>query len=683
MKLHNSNLVRSNPDWRVWVGEDPATREKFLVKESDELSPYRPTLTARLLDEYKFLDQFRHPHLLRPAAFDAAAGRSTWAEVQCDLVQYLDAHGPVPPTLVANVLAAAADALGHLHTAGFGHGAVGPASLFVTPVGTVAFADFLGYAFRSTAPLPVPDPEPKYQAPELIDSAAGAPGPASDLYCLGYLGLELLTGGKFAQLFGVADGANWLAWHADPHKQLADWKQTLGHAPDGLLEVIAGLIGKRPADRRFQSAAQLKGFLEKSRLTSDTRLPPYRRAAANTPRVRLPRPPVPDGPRRALPAKISGKPTLTLARIDGVGDARKWSPRAHVLIGHAARCDLRCHGRGVSPKHALAACGQDGVWRVFDLGTVGTTFVNGAAVRRARLHPNDELYIGGVGLRVGLDYAPLRIAFDQFELTARLHAGGRGTVYRGTWAERGGRAVAVRVFPKRFPFDATGLRRLLRGVPQASLVRHPHLARVYRAGVKSVKSRRVWFLATEYFPRGTLRDKLRSFGRLKPADAVGAVRDAAAGAQAIADQGLVHRVVNPSCVFLGEGGAKLGDFYFARPLGAADDSPATEFGEQDVSDLVYQAPECVRGDGRLTPACDVYSLGATLYEALAGRPPVDPGRPPLAVCEQILSGSVVPLSDAAKGVPAGVAEVVMRALRRDPADRFRDPGELAAALAGV
>ena len=75
---------------------------------------------------------------------------------------------------------------------------------------------------------------------------------------------------------------------------------------------------------------------------------------------------------------------------------------------------MKCNGRGVAPKHALAACGQDGVLRVHDLGTAGATFVNGAPVRWSKLHPDDELYLGEVGLRVRLDYERLCIPFDNF-----------------------------------------------------------------------------------------------------------------------------------------------------------------------------------------------------------------------------------------------------------------------------
>jgi serine/threonine protein kinase len=657
-----------------------------LVKEAGKHSPYRQMLLTRLQEEYQFLDGVKHPHILRPVKLDAAEGRAVYADAQCNLSQYIAAHGPLAPTLVANVLAMAADALEHMHVRGFLHGSVGSTGLFVTPTGHVAFGDFHGHAFKSTTPIPVPNSEPKYLAPELIDATTwGKTTPAADLYCLGFLALELLAGHeKFPRLFGVADGADWLKWHSDAYRQLVDWKPVLEHAPAGLLDVITGLIVKRPTDREFQSASHMREFLIKSRLTSDALLRPYRRSKAGG-TVEIPRPRERERT-GTLPSKVNRKPRLILHPLNTIGQPRTWQPDSHVLVGHAKRCDMPCDGKAVSPKHAMLLCGQDGIWRVYDLSTAGATFVNGAIVRRSKLYPEDELYFGDVGLRVELDYTQPMTTFNQFELLSKLHQGSRGTVFRGRWVARDGRAVAVRVFPKQFQFDTTGLRRLLRGVPDAAQVRHPHLVRVYRAGSERMGRNRVWFLATEYMPNGSLRNRLSRRGRLPVEEAISVIRGAAAGSKAVSDRGLVHRVINPGCVFPGEHGkgrSKLGDFFFARSVEVPTEQEVTNFGEQKLTGLVYQAPECVSGSKILTPACDVYSLGATLYEAVTGRPPIDPTGAMPAVCEQILAGGILPAAEIAPGLPANLSVLLAKALHKNPAERYADGGELAAALAAL
>lgn len=685
MKLHKRTDIRHGSDWTVWRGEQAATRQLVLVKEVNRQSPYLPQLVARLRDEVQFLQRLNHAQFPKVLTLDPDGLRAIFSDAQCNLTRYTVAHGPLPPTLVANVLAMAADGLDHLHGRKFGHGAVNLHTLFVGPIGDVLFADFLGYEFGSSAPMPVPDPEPRYQAPELIDTTLGKPGPASDLYCLGFVALELLAGEKFEQLFGVADGANWLAWHADPYKQLVDWQPALSHAPAGLLEVIAGLIAKRPGERQYTTAAQLKAALIRGRLTSDARLPPYRPGARHGQgggTATMPRPPVRTRTGK-LPSRPPRRPTLHLHPTDDIGAPRTFTPETPALVGRARGCNVICDGAAVSPKHAVIICGPDGVWRIYDLMTPAGVFVNGVKLSKSRLYPDDELSIGGCGLRVELDYKKPGKAFDQFRLEATLHSGRRGKVYRASWLTRMGRAVAVRVFPKDFQSDSVGLRRFLRGVPEAAQLRSRHLVKVYRGGTEQVAGDRVWFLAMEYLPGGSLRDRLRRRGRLPVAEGLRATREMAVGAAAVAASGLVHRNINPGCVlFAADGRAKLGDFFFARPVEPEGGYEVSRSGDGAANgiDPVYQAPECLVGERKLTPACDVYSIGATLYEAVTGRPPYDPALPLSELRAKAQAGQFAAPHELNPAVPRTVTDIVVKAMAADPSDRYADPSELARAL---
>jgi serine/threonine protein kinase len=289
MYLLQRNPIRTTADWAVWRGEDPATGRRYLVKAARPGGP-RERLAAWLTVEYRFVASLDHPNVLRPVELDPAGDRALFEDVQCSLAQYLAWSGPLPPANVANVLLQTASALEHLNGRRKAHGCVGPATLLVGPDGDVKLGDFLGHDL-GTAPPP-PDPEPRYLAPELMDAAFGRCGPAADLYALGFTALELLAGPRFDTLFGLPPAARWLAWHADPSKTLADWRPALPHVPAGLLDLIAGLIPKRPPDRAFQTAAQLRLALERSGLTSDQRLPPYTPVA--------PAPPPADRPRRPV-----------------------------------------------------------------------------------------------------------------------------------------------------------------------------------------------------------------------------------------------------------------------------------------------------------------------------------------------------------------------------------------------
>jgi serine/threonine protein kinase len=681
MNLTKRVPIRTSLDWSVWRGEQRGTRRLYLVKEANSASTGQLQLAARLRDEYQFLSVLEHPHIVKPLWIDRAGTQAAFTDAQCSLAQYVAAHGPLTPTLVANVLAQAADALDYLHARRLGHGCVNANTLLVGPSGDVKFGDFLGYEFGTSSPLPVPDPEPHYQAPELIDAALGRPGPTSDLYCLGFLALELLAGDKFEGLFGVPDAANWLAWHADPYKQLADWQPVLSHAPAGLLDTVAGLIAKRPAERAFPTAAQFKGALSRFRLTSDQRLPPYQPPGVDVPTgkvIEVRRP-----PQRTrtgtLPARPSMKPVLVLHPLTEPGKPKTFAASMPVLLGQGRDALVHCGGAGVARKHALLTCGVEGVWRVFDLRSLGGTWVNGTPVDRAKLYPDDELYLGECGFRVGLEYRRGGRTLDEFRLVAELHAGARGRVYRALWPKKDGREVAVRVFPRTFQHEAESLRRLLRGTSGLAGLHHPNLVRTFRLGARRVGTDRVWFVATEYLAAGSLRDWLRARGRLPVATALRMGRHAAQAAGAMAQAGWVHRNINPGCVlFASDGRAKLGDFFFARQLDGGEAGGELE----ESADLAYRAPECL--DGRAsTPAADAYSLGAILYEALTGKPPFDPAGSPAEVARRVLDEPLREPRDVSARVPATVNELVCRGLAKDPKRRFDSPAALGAALAAV
>ena len=122
MNLTKRVPIRETPDWSVWRGELDGTRRLYLVKEANPKSAAAPQLAARLAEEYSFLAGLDHPHLVKSVWSDAAGTRAAFSDVQCSLAQYVAAHGRVTPTLVANILLMAADALDYLHGRRLGHG---------------------------------------------------------------------------------------------------------------------------------------------------------------------------------------------------------------------------------------------------------------------------------------------------------------------------------------------------------------------------------------------------------------------------------------------------------------------------------------------------------------------------------------------------------------------------------
>jgi serine/threonine-protein kinase len=186
----------------VWRALDTATGTRVAVKVLRPESAARPDLVDRFLTEAELLAELDHPCVVR--VLDLVPGLGCYALVLelvkgPDLRHRLRADGPLPPAVAADVVAQVADALAYLHRRGIVHGDVKPGNVLVPVDGApVRLADF-GVAQRIGVPRPVDavrpwalHATPEYVAPELV---AGAPaGPASDVYALGIVLYELLSG---------------------------------------------------------------------------------------------------------------------------------------------------------------------------------------------------------------------------------------------------------------------------------------------------------------------------------------------------------------------------------------------------------------------------------------------------------------------------------------------------------
>ena len=248
--------------------------------------------------------------------------------------------------------------------------------------------------------------------------------------------------------------------------------------------------------------------------------------------------------------------------------------------------------------------------------------------------------------------------------------GGFAVVYRG-WQPEYQRYVAVKVLePSTDPAVLGRFRREVRAMGAVS--DHPNVVPIYGAGVVDGRG----YMVMPLLSGGTLDDKIRS----GPLDAPEVVRIGRALADALAAShqiGLLHRDVKPANVlFTAYGDPQLADFGIARFA----DATATYTGF--AATVAYAAPEVLQGEPA-TPASDVYSLGATLHAALRGEAPfrrVD-GEPAVATAMRVLSDEPAPLNDA--GVPAALAEVVERAMAKDPAHRYATALALGHALETV
>ena len=176
----------------------------------------------------------------------------------------------------------------------------------------------------------------------------------------------------------------------------------------------------------------------------------------------------------------------------------------------------------------------------------------------------------------------------------------------------------------------------------------------------------------------TLRQRLERDIRLPVAEAVRIAGDVADALAYAHGQGVVHRDIRPENILFESGHALVGDFGIAGVLESAGGERLSASGFV-LGAPAYTSPEQARGERNLDGRSDIYSLGCVLYEMLAGEPPFT-GAHRGAVLARHLSDAVPPLRTVCPEVSAGVERAVLRALAKQPGERFANAAELVLAL---
>jgi serine/threonine protein kinase len=688
MALEQLSLIRTSEDWLVWRGLDQETGERFTVKQVHPEAGLQDYLTKQLQGEYTFSQHLQHPGFLARGRWETALrvpGRSDatsailFEDTQGNLDQLLRQEGPLPVDLVANVLYQCADALTHLHGKKMGHGAINTQTILIAPNGAVKFGDFTGYRFdQNESPLPPFHPLP-YQAPEILNARLGTCSPTSDLYCLGFVALQMLLVDRFSLLFGEEAGVggnerNWLSWHSNPLRELPDLREVL-QTQEAIINLLAPLTQKRIEDRPCKTAAELAATIKKLGLTSSRSLPQIRLETSARTSEPAPARPAPTG----APATL--KPGLTLTwSVGGQTLRKRFSPKLPVLVGSRNDCDLPLEDESISRRHALIACYTD-TWLLFDLKSHQGTFVNNSLVREAVvLSQGDEVRFGGVTGQVvqivkGQRQVPGFGKIGEIHLIKKLHTGASGELFLGQMKRSSGMSLmAIRLYPGDFSVDEEQVRRFIRGVETAAQFRHPNIVRLYRGG--RLRNNQKWFLAMEYLPGRSLRDQIGKHGRLSVPVVLRMLRDLLQALKAIEKEQILHRNITPSCIlFTRDGTAKLGDFLLMREQEVLETAhQITRIGILP-GEKVYQAPEVVRGAPAF-PDSDVYSVAAAAYEALTGRSPFPRNVNLPTILKAVQNDPVRPPREINPDIPPELERLLLKALAKTSGERFRNAAAL-------
>ncbi|MDQ0829836.1 serine/threonine protein kinase [Streptomyces achromogenes] len=239
-----------------------------------------------------------------------------------------------------------------------------------------------------------------------------------------------------------------------------------------------------------------------------------------------------------------------------------------------------------------------------------------------------------------------------FRLHRRLGAGGMGVVYLGS--DKKGQRVALKVIRPDLAEDQEFRSRFAREVSAARRIRGGCTARLVAA---DLDADRPWF-ATQYVPGPSLHDKVNDEGPLGAAELASIGAALSEGLVAVHEAGVVHRDLKPSNILLSPKGPRIIDFGIAWATGA---STLTHVGTA-VGSPGFLAPEQVRG-ALVTPATDVFSLGATLAYASTADSPFGQGS------SEVMLYRVVHEEPQLHGVPDALAPLVRACLAKDPEER--------------
>ena len=266
--------------------------------------------------------------------------------------------------------------------------------------------------------------------------------------------------------------------------------------------------------------------------------------------------------------------------------------------------------------------------------------------------------------------APLpTLLAGRYRIVSPLGSGGMADVYLAE-DERLGRPVAVKVLKARLAADDEFLERFRIEAQAAASLSHPGIVAVYDRGSADGAT----YIAMEYVCGESLKQRLRRDGALPPDEAVSVALAVLSALAAAHGRAIVHRDVTSYNVMLEEGGrVVVTDFGIAR----MGDSALTRTGAM-MGTSSYLSPEQAQGR-QADERSDLYSLGVVLYEMLTGRVPFR-GETDVAVAMQHVSSAPPNPRTLSPGVPEALAGVVMRALSKDPADRYQSADEFAAAL---
>lgn len=262
---------------------------------------------------------------------------------------------------------------------------------------------------------------------------------------------------------------------------------------------------------------------------------------------------------------------------------------------------------------------------------------------------------------------------DGYRVLDVLGRGGMGVVYKAEDVALS-RDVALKRIDPALANDETFLRRFRSEARALARIDSPHIVSVHALR----KTDLGLLIVMEYVDGGTLKDRIVAEGAMDVPDALPIIDQMLAALEDAHGAGVVHRDIKPHNIMLTQaGGVKVTDFGLAKVYRPDDQKTVTQ---GVYGTLNYMSPEQVQGLGQVDQRSDIYSLGMTIYEMLAGRLPFDDDSREFALMRTIVEEKLPPPNRFRPDLPPPLVELISRTLEKDPDQRFQSAAAMRRAL---
>jgi serine/threonine protein kinase len=374
-------------------------------------------------------------------------------------------------------------------------------------------------------------------------------------------------------------------------------------------------------------------------------------------------------------------------------------------IGRGERTDTRLTDATAAKLHCELRC-AGGQFLLADMDSIDGTFVGGEKIQEHALKHGEEFEIGKSRMKLYTsaiadtqkleeaaksafhpsirvdDVALTGQTISHYELGPVLARGSTGIVYKAR-DTRTGKDVAFKTLYKEIAHDEENLRRFMQVMKAVVGMHHANLVALCGAGKQGETC---WF-AMEYVEGEPLIKVIERLGTKKMISwryVLSLGMQLAGALEALHEKHIIHRNVAPQSILIRakDKAPKLGDLMLARVLNGAEAGPAAARPAALTGNVLYMAPERTRGDAEVDIRADIYSLGATLYTLLTGRPPFE-GKTLVETVAKIRQEDPIPPKRFQEAIPDEFQDVVEKMLAKRAELRYPTPAAVAKALGRV